>query len=368
MKKSEYLKTLNDLKEALPSEVATDEAPAAPAAPAETQAELKLEQPKAEAPVVEAKAPAAPAPSAETPAAPVAPAADELFPGFNALPEDRRKEITERWKLADEAKAAREELAKKQHEFSQLHNRLAPTQQQLSRQQLENAKLQKELNEFRANTAKTANSALRARIDAMKDQFPDDAAMWESTLAEVEAAKSGFATIDEKLQNLERREYLNEQKMALSSVHPDWQKKTARVVQDESGNYVVRRTVDTPEAQELEVWANNLDPYERNTIWPLFKSSNASDAIYVLNRFEQDRAIARILAGQTQQNQETTAPPAAQAPAPVPDPDPSRRTTAPAASRPAGQPMSDKKRELIAATELLRKQGKLPPAPQQRRA
>lgn len=363
MKKSDYLKTLSELKEALPSDVASDETP-----PVETQAQLPLETKVEKPETSQAPAPVVEAPVAATPAAPVTPAEVELFPGYNALPDETKKSIAERWKQAEEAKAARDELERKNREFNMLHQRLAPTQQQLSKQQLEVARLQQQLNEFKANTAKTANSALRQRIDAMKEQFPEDAAMWESTLAEIEAAKTQNSSIDEKLQRLEQREYLNEQKLALTSVHPDWQKMTARVRPDENGNMVVQRTVDTPEAQELEVWANNLDPYERNTIWPLFKSSNAADAIYVLNRFKQDQAIARILAGQTQQGQETAAPPAAQtAPAPAPDPDPSRRTTA-QPSRAAGQPMSDKKREVIAAAEFLRKQGKLPPLPQQRRA
>ena len=363
MKKSDYLQTLKELKDALPS----DAAPAAPAAPVAAQpTDSQPDDAPAPAPVTE-RQPEAPAPTAATPSQPAStstPTDAELFPGYNALPEDSRAAIKARWDLAAGAEAAKQELERKNREYNMLHNRLAPTQQQLSRQQLENTRLQQEVNKFRENTSKTANGALRQRIDAMKEQFPDDAAMWEATLAEVEGAKSGYAEFGEKLQRLEQREYLNEQKQALSSVHPDWQKMTAKVQQGEDGNYAVRRTIDTPEAQEFEVWANNLDPYERNTIWPLFKSTNATDAIYVLNRFKHDQAIARLVAGQTQQ-QEPTAPPAIAAPAP--DPDPSRRTTA-QPLRAAGQPKSDKQRELIAAADLLRKQGKLPPLPQQRRA
>jgi hypothetical protein len=356
MKKSDYLKTLKELSAPASDDAAPDAEPVV-SGPSVVE--------RTAAPVVEK--PAAPEPAAPVAAAPAAPAEPELFPGYSALPEDRRKEIAERWRLADEAKAKAEEAERLRREFSASQNRLVPTQQQVRQQQLEIARLQQQVNAFNDSSAKTANADLRKRIEDMRAQFPDDAAMWSATLSEAEAAKSAAARLEEKLQRLEQRADMNEQVRELTEAHPDWRKKTARVVQTEQG-YAVQRTVDTPEAHEMEVWANALDPHERNMIWPLLSSQKASDAVYVLNRFEQDRTLARQLvqaqAGATQDS--PTAP--AHVAAPVADPDPTRRTTAPAAQRPAGQPMSDKKRDLIAATDLLRKQGKIPPAAQHRRA
>jgi hypothetical protein len=153
---------------------------------------------------------------------------------------------------------------------------------------------------------------------------------------------------------------LNEERQALTAAHPDWHKKTARVVQTEQG-YVVQRTIDTPEAQEMEVWANGMDPYERQVYWPLFGSQRAQDAIALLNRFDHDRAIAKRIAEQANGDAGDNAAPGPSAtPAPAalaPDPDPSRRTTAPSATRgQPGQPMSEKKRQLIDAAAFLRNQ------------
>lgn len=113
----------------------------------------------------------------------------------------------------------------------------------------------------------------------------------------------------------------------LAQAHPDWR--------------------ESRQSPEFNVWINNLDPYKANMVKPLLSSKNAADAIFVLNEFKHDLAWAQALNGQQHAEQP---PAAASTPSvPAPDPAPKRRTTAPAS--PAGQPMSDKKREFLRAVE-----------------
>jgi hypothetical protein len=354
MNKTEYVEALKSVRKPADAE-ATPPVEAAPVEPA-----------PAATPAPEARQEAAPAPAApkEPAAAAQAPAPSpepELFKGESLLDPDVRKAIRERWEAAGRLPTVEEEQRKAVENYNRLHGKLAPTQQQLSRMQVEFVRLQQKLNEHESKKTDASTQDLRKRIDAIRQQFPDDAEMWETTLNQVSAANQRAQTVEEKLSQLEQRERLNEERMQLSAAHPDWHKKTARIVQDESGAQVVRRTVDTPEAQEMEVWANGMDPYERQVYWPLFHSQRAQDAIALLNRFEHDRAIARQIAEQASGQagaSATPGSPVASAPAaPTPDPDPSRRTTAPSATRgQPGQPMSDKKRQLIEAAEFLRRQ------------
>lgn len=221
--------------------------------------------------------------------------------------------------------------------------------------------MQQQLNEVNATRNTGATNALRQKIAALSEQFPDDAERFNGVLDEVELAKKDAGSVKTEVEKLKQQLYINEQKQELAAAHPDWQKKRAKIAQDEAGNYVVRPAVDTEDAKELAVWANALDPYERNLLWPMFGSSNANDAIYLLNRFERDRLTARALSqtGQHAPPQVTPAPPTKVAP--VVDPDPSRRTTAPSSST-AGQPMSEKKREYLAAVAEWNKQKDKPAA------
>lgn len=354
MNKTEYVEAVRAARK--PAEQPAEPVVEAEAAPAEPAAPP--------APEPTAAKPAEPAPAAAPPApapAPAAPAEPELFKGESLLDPEVRKQIRERYEAAARLPTVEEEQRKAVENYNRLHGKLAPTQQQLSRAQIELTQLQQKLNQHESKRTDATTQALRDRIAAIRQQFPDDAQMWDDTLNQVAAANQRAQAVEEKLSQLEQRERLNEERMTLSAAHPNWHKMTARVVQDESGNQVVRRTVDTPEGLEMEAWANGMDPYERQVYWPLLHSARAQDAIALLNRFEHDRAIARQIAEQANGGgeQATTSPPVAPAPAaPTPDPDPSRRTTAPSAALRGspGQPMSEKKQQLIAAAEFLRKQ------------
>jgi len=366
MKKSEYLAHLADARK--PQYTKDTEAAAAGdenAAAAVAAADAAT----GDAPVTPAPAaPAAPtaeaAPSAPAPAKPAAepakPAEPELFKGESLLDPDVRKAIRERWDAAQRLPTVEEEAKRAKEQYDRAQGRIGPVQQQLSRMQLEYTRLQQKLNEHESKKTDASTQALRTRIEAIRQQFPDDAQMWQDTLDQVNAVNQRTQSLEEKQAALEQRERLNEERQALSAAHPEWHKKTARVVQTEQG-YVVQRTTDTPEAQELEVWANGMDQYERQVYWPLFGSQRAQDAIALLNRFEHDRAIARQIAEQANGNAGESATPgspvAPAAAAPTPDPDPSRRTTAPSAPRgQPGQPISEKKQTYLASVAYWRQQ------------
>ena len=369
MKKSDYLKVLRDHKlvennaskatedesEPVSTQPSGDPVPApAPEAsiPVEETPEKVIESTASHA---APKSPAAPAAVSSAPAEP------ELFPGEAALPADVRKQIREQFDAAKRAKDLEQEAKKARDDFNALHGKLAPTQQNLSKLQVEVARLQQELNKHKTSQTDATSASLRKRIEEMKAQFPEDAQMWEGVLGAVDSANQRAAALEKAQQELRQREFINEQLSELTSVHPDWRKKRAAVFGDAQNGYVVQPVVDTPEAKELAVWANALDPYERQTLWPLFTSSRAADAVYLLNRFEHDRALALQQAnGQAapEQQQATQAPDGGPARAALaPDPDPSRRTTAPsttpssAGGPRAGQPVSDKHAAYLQATK-----------------
>lgn len=364
MKKSDYLKALADHRQvddganeipepASPTAAAAPEAPEAAAPPAEQPAAAPA--PQSAASEGTAAPTQAAAPQGAAPAAAAPPAEPELFKGESLLDPEVRKQIREQFDAAKKASELQAEQQRAREEYNRLHGRLAPTQQQLAQMQVANTQLQQELNKLKAKSGDAQSAALRQRIEAMKAQFPEDAAMWEGLANQVDAANNQAAELRENFQKQQQREYLNEQKAELSRAHPNWQNMQARVSQGTDGSYAVQPVIDTPDAREFSVWANSLDPYERHTLWPLLNSARAADAIYLLNRFEHDRNLARqqfSAAAPVQQQQQV--PPASPAVAALaPDPDPSRRTTAPsttpsvsAGPRP-GQPVSDKHAEFL---------------------
>jgi hypothetical protein len=363
MNKTDYLKALTDARKPDPvklaeaaeagDEAAADALPVEPATPAQDAA-ATLTDAAATPPQKTASTPA----TAATP--PAEPKEPELFKGESLLDPETRKAIRERWEAAQRLTTVEAEAKTAKEQYDRLHGKLAPVQQQLSRMQVEYTRLQQKLNEHESKKTDASTQALRDKINSIRERFPEDAEMWDTTLDQVNAANQRSSSLEEKLSALEQRERLNEERQALTAAHPDWHKKTARVVQTEQG-YVVQRTIDTPEAQEMEVWANGMDPYERQVYWPLFGSQRAQDAIALLNRFDHDRAIAKRIAEQANGDAGDNAAPGPSAtPAPAalaPDPDPSRRTTAPSATRgQPGQPMSEKKRQLIDAAAFLRNQ------------
>lgn len=368
MKKSEYLAHLADARKPqytkdTEAAAAGDENAAAAVAAADVETgDAPADKAATSGPEIIAKPEAAPsAPAPTKPAAePAKPAEPELFKGESLLDPDVRKELRAKFEAAQRLPTVEEEAKRAKEQYDRAQGRIGPVQQQLSRMQLEYTRLQQKLNEHESKKTDASTQALRTRIEAIRQQFPDDAQMWQDTLDQVNAVNQRTQSLEEKQAALEQRERLNEERQALSAAHPDWHKKTARIVQTEQG-YVVQRTTDTPEAQELEVWANGMDPYERQVYWPLFGSQRAQDAIALLNRFEHDRAIARQIAEQANGGAGESATPgspvAPAAAAPTPDPDPSRRTTAPSAPRgQPGQPISEKKQTYLASVQYWREQ------------
>ena len=357
LSKQQYLDSLKQARIADQPVEGDDAAPVAVTPPPEAEHA---------APVARAHTPAESAseaaPVAVAEADPVDTAIGELIPGYSALADDKKKSIREKWEAAARVDSLAQEKAKVEHDLRTTQNRVGPQERQLHQLQQELARATDEAAKLRGTQSATANTQLRQKIDAIRDQFPDDAALFDGTLAEAQDARKYAAGIEEKLKKLENQLFMQTQLQELSRMHPDFEKKRAALFKDETtGALFVRRTVETPEARELEVWANALDPYERNMIWPLFKSNRAQDAGYILNRFEQDRALAhQYNEGQNGhvEPQAVTASPARAAP--VADPDPSRRTTAPSLKT-AGQPQSEQKTKYLASIELARKQGLLPP-------
>lgn len=372
MKKSDYLKALADHRQvddgangddaitSGPAVVASTDAPEAAAPPAEQSAAAPAPQSAATegaaAPTSVAAAPQA--------AAPAAPAEPELFKGESLLDPEVRKQIRDQFEAAKKASTLEAEQQRAREEYNRLHGRLAPTQQQLAQMQVANTQLQQELNKLKAKSGDAQSAALRQRIEAMKAQFPEDAQMWEGVLNGVESANQQSSELREMLQKQQQQQFINDQKAELSRAHPNWQSMQARVAQGSDGSFAVQPVIDTPDAREFSVWANSLDPYERHTLWPLLNSARAADAIYLLNRFEHDRNLARqqLTATAPVQQQQQQVPPASPAVAALaPDPDPSRRTTAPsttpavsAGPRP-GQPVSDKHAGYLQGVEYWKK-------------
>lgn len=356
MKKEDYLRGLKEA-ERVEVEVRRD-------APPEPKAE-KPAKPEA-APPAEPATPATPAtPAPAEPVAPAAPVATappvepELFPGFASIPPEIQASIKEKFRLAEEAKAKDEEARRVQREFMLSQQRLAPMQQQLSKAQTQAAELARQVEELRTARA-TGNAAdVKARLDSMRESFPDDAALFEAALQRAADAEARAAAVEGRFGTLEQRLQIESQLRELTDAHPDWKNKRIGVIDDEHGQKVFRKTVDTPDAAEMEVWANALDPYDKQIIQNCILSLNARDTIYALNRFEHDRAVAKVLAAQNASGVpspspgSTAAPPAA-LPTPAADPNPQQRITAP--PRAAGQPVSEKKRELIEAARYLREQ------------
>lgn len=341
-------------------------------------------------------APAAGAPSEGAPApAPAGPAHGEPFAGFNQLDKATQDALTARFAEADrqlnETRRLAEErentLRQRERELHQATSRLAPTQQAAARLQREHEQMQARLRQFEAARPKSGlTPQLKARLDSMRQQYPEDAALFDTAFGEAEAARVAAEEAAKTLQTLQQQTYLTEQKRLVSDEHPGWEK-------------MVRTA-------EFQGWMGSLDPREQSLMANLYNSPKAEDASYVLTRyrsdttfndpafavwlnaldqasrdsvtntrrqnpmqvigwFERDMAQASVLARTSASVPTGSAPPvstpahaAPPTPTPAPDLDPTRRTTASSASSTTGQPMSDRKREYIAAAEWLDSQRK----------
>lgn len=267
-----------------------------------------------------------------------------------------------------------------------MQGRVAPTQSALARLQAEHAQAQQKLRDIEARSRTAVTPKLKARIEEMRANFPADAEMFDAMLAGAEAAQTAVAESNARIAAIEERAVRSEQMAILSDMHPGWQ-----------------RTVQSP---EFGNWMKALHPRERTLMEQLGASIKAEDAGYVLTKFKSDvtfqnpafavwfNALEQATRDQvsTLRSQDPmqvigmferdaaaawqdarahpsatptgSAPPASATavstplatPTPIPDPDPSRRSTAPATMMPAGQPISDKKRDFIRASEFFESQ------------
>jgi hypothetical protein len=273
-------------------------------------------------------------PKVEEPPKVAEPVAAEPFKGWNLLDEETRKSLEERW--TREAKLE-EDFKRQQKEYAQSQSRLAPTQQQLAKLQADYSKAQKQLREHESKHQNSLSEEAKRRLEQFKKQYPDESEMLEiltnQAYKEAEAARKDAEATRKKLEAIEQRQNIGDQLRVLSDAHPDWKQARGSL--------------------EFETWYGALDPYARELIGTRLHSNDARDAIYVLNEFKRDLAWAQTLrtAPSSEQPRSSAAQPTTATP--VADPDPSRRTTAPVT---AGQPISDKKRQLIEAAAFLRKQ------------
>lgn len=279
-------------------------------------------------PVLDAGGTPAPAPTPAPTAAPApAPAPTELFPGFNGLPEETQKAIRAKY---DEAEQARQQAAELDRNYKRLQGQVAPTQSAQSKLLADYTRVQQELAKLKKVSGADAGKALRERIAAVRANFPDDADIFEGVLNEAAEARAESAKLKEELEGrlakIQNRMQLNDEIAQVAQVHPDWTK--LKTGFDAAQQQFVPR-VDTPEARELCLWANNLDPMEREIIHPRLYSNKASDVVYALNRFKHDKAWAdAIKAGQSNAPPAGTPAPPRMAPPEI-DPDPTRRASPP---------------------------------------
>ena len=320
MKKEDYLAGLKAL------EVSADDATPAPATPDPAAAPAPAPAP------ADASAAPAPAPAPAT----------EPFPGWNLLPEETRKSIAEKIEsaaaLETRLREAEQVRQQREREFMQSQARLEPVQQQLSRLQTEHAKLLKQQQQRKP----AANPELERKMAEFEKDYPTEAALMRDILAastdgaraETEALREEIDKLRGGVEQTTAQRERDLQLAILTSKHPDWK--------------------EAYYSQEFEVWYNALDPAQRNYMSFLRRQTDAQSSIALLDNFKADLAAARAL---SQQNAAPSPPaPSAAAPTPVPDPDPSRRSTAPVT--PAGQPMSEKKRQFIEASRYFEEQRK----------
>lgn len=341
LSKAEFLKGLQDIGFDEDGVVKTEDGQVLPKKP-EVKVESEAAAPAptpAPAPTSSAEAPApAPAPTPAPAAAPTpAPATmAELFKGFNLLDPETQKELTERF---DAATKAAEALKQREHELHKQNERLAPLQRQLGSLQTEYQKAQNKLKEIEKAKKAAVPPEVQRRLDEFKADYPDQFALIEmmtnQARQEAEEAREETRQLRERHQQVESQQHIQRELATLEKAHPDWR--------------------EARHSQEFRVWRDALDPYTRQLIDERLTTNSASDSIYVLNEFKRDLTLAR----QSQATREAPTPaptPAAKPPVPEVDPTPSSRSTVPSST--AGKPMSDKKREFIAAAEFLEQQEK----------
>jgi hypothetical protein len=331
-----------------PPEATPAPAPAAAPAPAPSEAPAAQDESDDDAAPTPTPAPAAaPAP---------APAPAELFPGFNALPEETKKQV----RAAYDARAAAEQRAAElDRQYKQLHGKTAPLQSAQSKLLAEHTRLQQEVQKLRAASTTDTGKALRTRIAEIRKQFPEDADMFEAVLNEAASARDAANKIREefegRISRIDGRMRLNDEIAQVAAAHPDMGKlKTA--FDTPSGQFVPK--TDTQEARDLCLWANSLDPVDREIIHPRLYSTKAADVIYALNRFKQDRAWAEAVRAQADPGNAQPGNAAPQKPAlPEVDPDPKRRASPPAHT-PSRNDTSTDEQEYLSGVELWRERQK----------
>jgi len=308
------------------------------------------------APVVENKA-AEPAPEATpAPAAPAAPPA-EPFEGFNNLPEATRAAILETWQKAAKADEAEKRAQELDRNLKHMQGRVSPVQSRLTKLEADYAKAQKELATFKTTGTQAQSAEAKRKLDEYRKQFPDEADMLETVRqeaqSEIQAMRQQVEELRKANQVTSHNLAIKDELAALNSAVPDWTKKKVKVDQSDDGGYYIKPLVNTPEAADVALWANNLDEFDRNTLWPLLASTKAQDAITFLSRFERDRLWAQSLASQNGSPAQQATPPAPLRAPPDVDPDPTKRASPPA-STDAARNESDAERDFAATIQAYR--------------
>ena len=266
--------TLADLVKMGLIEVSDDEAPAT----AEAEKPVVAEAEKVEAPQAEA---------------------DELFPGFNGLPEDVRKAAQERIEAVKQSRIDDYEAQLRQERQSRhaIEGKVGPTQRQL-------AEAQRRLAELESSQVQSRKTGSQEKFDQFKEQYPDEAeilgGMRSDFETELEKRDRENAELRASVQEMRERAHREDALNQLKQAHPDY--------------------AEIDRSEELAEWAQHISPLKR--AW--LSSADVSQVAEVLTDFKRDQALARFYYGQQSAQSEAPAKPLTKLRA---DPNPVTRKT-----------------------------------------
>lgn len=242
------------------------------------------EQPKAEEPKPEA---------AQAPPEPAEP--PELFPGFNALPDDAKESAKAEWqRLANDAR-------RWQHDFQSLHGKVAPLQREL-------ATLKKPAEPQPPKPPAPEARAKLTEWERLQQEIPKDAAAFEELVnAKVAEELGKLKPLLDKaplLSDLEQERATRAEAVQLDQQFPGWQ-----------------QTID---GDDFQIWVDSLRqaaPNRYQDVVSVLEGKSAAEHARMLRDFNLDmREIAIYEKEQEQSKPKTLKPPA---------PDPSSTSRAP---------------------------------------
>lgn len=240
--------------------------------------------------------PEAAPPAADTPADPPAPAIEEPqpalvaaadppqsepFPGFATLTPEAQKLVLDRLAAADEAEKLREQNRTLDREYRAAVGRVAPTQQKMEQIQREREELIRRVNEFESHKTQSQRDGLAASIEKFKQQYPDEAGVFDGIAEQMRSQESTFqkrtTELEQQLQQV--RGYMEHNRITseLTQRHPDW------------------REIDSSDT--FHTWIEHSGPTTRN-----MKASRDPEVLSELfDNYKRDLALAQLLNGQTAQ-------------------------------------------------------------------